>query len=125
MPAIRFLLNGQWWSEEAVPPTTTVLDYLRRVQKPDGSFGGDAQAPASIEETAVALQALCSASGIQHLPSGTQWLLTATKDGTHFPPAPIGLYFARLWYHEQLYPVVWTLAALRSVRSRATQGTSG
>lgn len=101
------------------------LDYLRRVQKPDGSFGGDAQAPASIEETAVALQALCSASGIQHLPSGTQWLLTATKDGTHFPPAPIGLYFARLWYHEQLYPVVWTLAALRSVRSRATQGTSG
>ena len=27
-------------------------------------------------------------------------------------PAPIGLYFAHLWYSEQLYPLIWTLDAL-------------
>jgi squalene-hopene/tetraprenyl-beta-curcumene cyclase len=94
----------------------TGLTYLHTAQKPDGSFGGDQNAPSSIEETAVALQALSSASSIQNLASSTQWLLTATQDGTHFPPAPIGLYFARLWYHEQLYPVIWTLGALKAAR---------
>ena len=94
----------------------TGVDYLRGAQKPDGSFGGDKNAPSSIEETAVALQALCSASSIQHLASSAQWLLTATDYGTRFPTAPIGLYFARLWYHEQLYPVIWTLGALKAAR---------
>ncbi len=87
--------------------------YLRGVQKSDGSFGGDANAPASIEETAVALHALSEG---QDVLSSVQWLITATENGTRFPTAPIGLYFARLWYQEQLYPVVWTLGALRAAR---------
>ncbi|MEZ5385650.1 MAG: prenyltransferase/squalene oxidase repeat-containing protein [Prosthecobacter sp.] len=95
----------------------TGLTYLRAAQKPDGSFGGDALAPASIEETAVALQALSVSSSPGDLASGMQWLLSATAEGTRFPSAPIGLYFARLWYHEQLYPVIWTLGALTSVRA--------
>ncbi|MFO1483999.1 MAG: prenyltransferase/squalene oxidase repeat-containing protein [Verrucomicrobiaceae bacterium] len=91
------------------------LEYLRSVQKPDGSFGGDRNAPSSIEETAVALQALCqdrSADAPVSIQRAAGWLLHATNDGTRFTPAPIGLYFARLWYHEQLYPVIWTLGAL-------------
>jgi hypothetical protein len=40
----------------------------------------------------------------------------ATAHGTRFPTAPIGLYFARLWYHERLYPVIWTLGALHTAR---------
>lgn len=99
--------------------------YLFSAQKPDGSFGGDRHAPSSIEETAVALRALLQnpASGLQNpasstqpLASSIQWLLTATHHGTQFPPAPIGLYFARLWYHEQLYPVVWSLAAFHAAQ---------
>ena len=27
-------------------------------------------------------------------------------------PSPIGLYFARLWYSERLYPLIWTVGAL-------------
>jgi hypothetical protein len=27
-------------------------------------------------------------------------------------PSPIGLYFARLWYSEEAYPVIWTVEAL-------------
>ena len=93
------------------------LGYLLTAQKPDGSFGGDKNAPSSIEETAVALHALClSGSKPSALRPSLQWLLTATRHGTHFPPAPIGLYFARLWYHEQLYPVVWTLGTLQAAR---------
>lgn len=95
------------------------LDYLRSVQKPDGSFGGDANAPSSIEETAVALHALCqdgSADAPVRVQQATQWLFNATSHGTRFPSSPIGLYFARLWYHEQLYPVIWTLGALRAAR---------
>ncbi len=93
------------------------LDYLRSAQKADGSFGGDATTPPSIEETAVALHALSlSDSPPSTLRPSLAWLLTATRHGTHFPPAPIGLYFARLWYHEQLYPVIWTLGALQAAR---------
>ncbi|MCB1277001.1 prenyltransferase/squalene oxidase repeat-containing protein [Prosthecobacter sp.] len=94
------------------------LDYLLRAQKADGSFGGDASAPSSIEETAVALQALnvVNSSTRENVLLGIRWLITATKEGTHFSPAPIGLYFARLWYHEQLYPVIWTLSSLKAAR---------
>ncbi|WP_395740758.1 prenyltransferase/squalene oxidase repeat-containing protein [Prosthecobacter sp.] len=110
-----------------VPGTVELMEsgrqYLRHAQKADGSFGGDAHAPASIEETAVALHALSSGDGParENLPSGMSWLITATENGTRFPCSPIGLYFARLWYHEQLYPVVWTLAALHSLKSALPQ----
>ena len=43
MPAIRFLLNGLWRAEESVPPTTTVLDYLRRVHRLNGTKEGCAE----------------------------------------------------------------------------------
>lgn len=95
------------------------LAYLRSAQKPDGSFGGDSTAPSSIEETAVALHALCqdrSADALARIQQATHWLINTTEGGTRFPSSPIGLYFARLWYHEQLYPVVWSLAALRAAR---------
>jgi hypothetical protein len=35
-----------------------------------------------------------------------------TRQGTDFPGAPIGLYFAKLWYYEDLYPVVFALSAI-------------
>jgi len=98
--------------------------YLFSAQKPDGSFGGDANAPASIEETAVALHALGRVEREKVL-SGVQWLLTATRAGTHFPTAPIGLYFARLWYHETLYPVIWTLGALRAAQQVLVSSKGG
>jgi len=95
------------------------LRYLQTAQKPDGSFGGDATSPSSIEETAVAVHALAlSDASPSTLQPSLEWLLDATQGGTHFPSAPIGLYFARLWYHEWLYPVIWTLQALKSARDR-------
>ena len=46
---------------------------------------------------------------------GTEWLLTRVEDSTWTQPAPIGFYFAKLWYYERLYPMVFTVAALEAV----------
>ena len=35
--------------------------------------------------------------------------------GTWTRPTPIGFYFAKLWYYERLYPMVFTVAALEAV----------
>jgi squalene-hopene/tetraprenyl-beta-curcumene cyclase len=77
-----------------------------------------------VEETAIALNALAltakygpvKASDLC-LQRGISWLLETTRNGTHFPTTPIGLYFARLWYHERLYPVIWTLQALQRAKA--------
>ena len=70
--------------------------FLRTMQQEDGSFG-------SIEETALAVAATGDARG-------RRWLLTRAA----FEPAPIGLYFASLWYFEKLYPLIFTVAALET-----------
>jgi squalene-hopene/tetraprenyl-beta-curcumene cyclase len=116
---INHLTGNAQLAAQAHDLIQTGLTYLHTAQKPDGSFGGDKNAPSSIEETAIALQALThrSADALIRIQLATQWILSATAHGTRFPTAPIGLYFARLWYHEQLYPVIWTLGALTSART--------
>jgi len=97
--------------------------YLVAAQNDDGSWGGERGVSGSIEETAVTIQALTALrrsgrlTGVEvALEKAGDWLLKATEGGTRFGVSPIGLYFARLWYHEQLYPVVWALGALRALR---------
>ena len=69
-----------------------------------------------MEETAVAVQALLSdydnpaARGV--IDEGLGWLTAAVREGRHRRAAPIGFYFAKLWYHERLYPLTFTVAAL-------------
>lgn len=107
-------------ADEAADLIRSGVAYLRGAQKADGGWGGDAGAPASIEETAVATHALALQADPQARAAarrGADWLIAATQGGTVFPASPIGLYFARLWYHEKLYPVVFTLQALRAVRA--------
>ena len=47
------------------------------------------------------------------------WLQQATDNGTRFPPSPIGLYFAKLWYSERLYPIIFTVSALQRAKAQA------
>jgi squalene-hopene/tetraprenyl-beta-curcumene cyclase len=111
------------------------VDWLVRAQNPDGSWGrspsfGEVHAPrekfsegvGSIEETALAISAL---SHFEHVPGvskiledGLRWLVARIESGGLDCATPIGLYFARLWYYEELYPVVFALEALgRYLRS--------
>jgi squalene-hopene/tetraprenyl-beta-curcumene cyclase len=43
---------------------------------------------------------------------GLDWLIRAVETDAHSEPTPIGLYFAKLWYYEKLYPLVFAVAAL-------------
>jgi squalene-hopene/tetraprenyl-beta-curcumene cyclase len=121
---VAYLSGAPGLSAQAHDLIRRGTDYLLAVQKEDGSFGGDGSAPSSIEETAVALHALILQGPRTKYAalSSAGWLIQATREGTHFPTSPIGLYFARLWYHERLYPVVWTLQALRCARDLMTDG---
>jgi squalene-hopene/tetraprenyl-beta-curcumene cyclase len=77
----------------------------------------------SIEETSLALEALLAACppAPNRRPSnsvaaaasrGLTWLLDRVERGQHRQPAPIGFYFAKLWYYERLYPLIFATAAL-------------
>lgn len=95
------------------------LHWLRSAQNPDGGWGGGPSAPSSIEETALAVDALARCGPIDGTVSdGVDWLIERTQQGRSVEPVPIGFYFARLWYFEKLYPLIFTVSALEGVRSR-------
>ncbi|HZE99132.1 MAG TPA: prenyltransferase/squalene oxidase repeat-containing protein [Planctomycetota bacterium] len=88
-------------------------DWLVRAQRDDGGFGGAPGLEATIEETALAVEGLAVAGGCDEaVVRGRRWLVQRTAEGTRFEPSPIGLYFARLWYWDRLYPLIFTVAAL-------------
>jgi squalene-hopene/tetraprenyl-beta-curcumene cyclase len=84
--------------------------FLLEAQNRDGGWGGDRNAPSSIEETAVVLSALRQSGASPALEAATRWLTHAIEATS--AAAPIGLYFARLWYYEELYPLIFALDAL-------------
>jgi squalene-hopene/tetraprenyl-beta-curcumene cyclase len=43
------------------------------------------------------------------------WLMEAIESGAWREPSPIGFYFAKLWYFERLYPLIFTAGALNAV----------
>lgn len=43
---------------------------------------------------------------------GVEFLLERVDDGGHRVAWPIGFYFAKLWYHERLYPLIFTTSAI-------------
>jgi squalene-hopene/tetraprenyl-beta-curcumene cyclase len=100
-------------------------------QNPDGSWGESSGQTGSREETALALETLAAIywpsvpeliEGREAISRGTDWLLARVEDDTWTQPAPIGFYFAKLWYYERLYPMVFTVAALEAVaRLEATE----
>jgi squalene-hopene/tetraprenyl-beta-curcumene cyclase len=104
--------------------------WLLGAQNADGGWGGDRSVPSSIEETGVALSALSAAALDADQPRLTAaldraaaWLSAAIADSRH-TASPIGLYFARLWYYEELYPIVFALAGLGRFRARARRSGS-
>jgi squalene-hopene/tetraprenyl-beta-curcumene cyclase len=86
------------------------MRFLLAAQNPDGGWGGDNRAPSSVEETGVALAALRHTDGpASALDAATGWLI---RNATERDAAPIGLYFARLWYYEELYPLIFAIDGL-------------
>ena len=128
------------------PVAQAGIDFLRLSQNSDGGWGGGASVPykstdkgdaahdsgsgthgsskeqrgiqagSSIEETALALEALIQCGGVTMctptIMRGLDWLTAEIKRGNLDCSWPIGFYFAKLWYHERLYPAIFSLGAL-------------
>ena len=103
--------------------------WLASVRRSDGGWSGAVAegdesretSASSVEETALVVEALLAAPPSPELQlaasQGLQWLVDAVLADRHRKNAPIGFYFARLWYYEDLYPLVFAVAALgRAVR---------
>ncbi len=89
--------------------------YLASVHDQDGSWGGAKNIQGSIEETSLAVTALVRNGFQEECASGLNWLAEKTEaDG--LVASPIGLYFASLWYDEELYPLTAYLECLSEVK---------
>ena len=97
------------------------LTWLVDHQNEDGGWGGGDSLEqlygpglrSSVEETALAVEALLPSPASQHaIDKGLRWLVEAVESDRYLENAPIGFYFAKLWYHEKLYPLTFTVSAL-------------
>ena len=105
-------------------------DWLVGAQQADGGWGGGSST-VSVEETALAVEALACAQTVGFMSeaeretitasvtAGVNWLLARVESGEWTQPSPIGFYFAKLWYYEKLYPMIFTVGALNRVRGIA------
>ena len=100
---------------------TRAKNALLEMQREDGAWGGFKGGEPSIEETALALEALAGVTEEDEevqaklkkaRDRGTIWLIEQVESGTWTETSPIGFYFSKLWYFEKLYPVINTVAAL-------------
>lgn len=118
---IALLPNRDPLPEDLQSAARAGTQYLVEAQNVDGGWGGAPGVPSTVEETAVALQALVAEPMMsEEVQRGLDWLLTAIEQGRHRQPAAVGLYFARLWYYERLYPLILSAGALGAARE--TQG---
>jgi squalene-hopene/tetraprenyl-beta-curcumene cyclase len=113
----RVLLAYADLSLMADPAACRAWAWLASQQRPDGAWGAEP----SVEETALSVEALLAKGGDaayhQAIERGLNWLIDAVETGRFRQASPIGFYFAKLWYYETLYPVIFTVSALgRAVR---------
>jgi squalene-hopene/tetraprenyl-beta-curcumene cyclase len=101
--------------------------WLRTAQNPDGGWSGFWGGASSIEESALALEALAAAMlanpemardelWLKTISRGVRWLIARIENGEWKTAAPIGFYFAKLWYFEKLYPIIFSAGATGRVR---------
>ncbi|MDR2755987.1 MAG: squalene--hopene cyclase [Planctomycetaceae bacterium] len=98
------------------------LRWVVNNQNADGGWGSAGSTTentpiSSVEETAVILESLAFFANepefAESYRRGLIWLIETVESGHWLEPSPIGLYFAKLWYYEELYPIIFTVSALR------------
>ena len=113
--AIDYLMSSH--HPTAMQLAQTQVDFILRSQNVDGGWGGNKGVKSKVTYTSRALAAL------SHFPNhyeeakkrGWEYLYQRFKAGTLYDREPIGLYFSRLWYSEELYNVLFLLNALKGM----------
>lgn len=100
-------------------------EFFLSAQNTDGGWGSDrrpGETRSSIEETSLAVEALIPVvewpNVAQATNRGLAWLVREVEANRHRQPAPIGFYFAKLWYYERLYPLIFAASALTKAAQR-------
>jgi len=117
-------LNPTYGTSKVVNATydSKGAEWLCQAMDLDGGVGSGENTPPSIEETSLTVETLATVARVSKntqtairaaaaVERGVQWLVERTNEGTQFDAVPIGLYFAKLWYSERLYPLIWSVAA--------------
>lgn len=113
--AIDYLMQSE--QEEGMKLAADKVEFLLKCQNEDGGWGGNKSVKSKVTYTSRVLAALA------HFPDkyddakdrGWTYLYGRFKQGTLYDNEPIGLYFSRLWYSEEMYNVTFLLHAIRLV----------
>ncbi len=93
------------------------VPFLLDSQDRFGGWGGTGGIPSKVTLTAKAIGALApyrqQKAVEQAIRKGVDYLYTHYENGTLYRLEPIGLYFSRLWYSEELYNPIFLLTALK------------
>ena len=115
--------------QAALTSLRCALAWLVTSQHADGGWSATPKANSSAEETGLAVEALATAwtceafDADRHeaariaITRGAEWLAAAVENGRWREPSPIGFYFAKLWYFERLYPMIFVTGALVKLTS--------
>ena len=119
--------DGGWGGGESLDwadlHRTFKSDGVDRIDTEFGALGNS-----SVEETALCTETLLHAIECDSLDAdlrqrlrahalrGVEWLLTAIELDCISIHWPIGFYFAKLWYYEKMYPLVFATSALAKAK---------
>ena len=92
------------------------IRFLAMTQHHRGGWGGDKDLPPSIEETSLALRAMAACGKESLANRAADCLMEIIPENLDdIKATPIGLYFASLWYYEDMYPLVFACSALKEL----------
>ena len=97
-------------------------------QNADGGWGGSREGISSVEETALCAETLigCDDAGVEDAANaGLNWLIDVVGSGRVAISSPIGFYFAKLWYFEKLYSLIFAAGAMNRGLNRVGISKSG
>ncbi len=125
----KVLLAYSCWGHLEQEPARQGFEWLVTNQNDDGGWGSgvahqrlkngqicNQRVGSSVEETALALETLLHSPNPKHqaktVEKGLAWLINRVETDRYLDCSPIGFYFAKLWYHERLYPLIFTASTL-------------
>ena len=105
------------------------LNWIVENQCTSGGWGGglavrwpvNSLGRSSVEETALCCEILLDSPDPVHAQAawrGVEWLVQASQADCLQQCSPIGFYFAKLWYFEKSYPLIFATAALAKAKNK-------